>query len=77
MNALHDQLENALFDALLGDPWGPGLEGRLRTITRSILLRHRLPEAKIRITNTPAGVEVRVLLPPAPDRVQQLRIALY
>ena len=67
---------DALFDAMLSDPWGPALEGRLRMVTRSILLRHRQDKADIHIDNGPRGIEVRVILPAGPDRVRQLHITL-
>ncbi len=74
--SMRDELENALFDAMLSDPWGPALEGRLRMVTRSILLRHRQDKADIHIDNGPRGIEVRVILPAGPDRVRQLHITL-
>ena len=76
MTSLRDELEAALLDALIGDPWGPPLEGRLRTITRSILHRHRHDDAQINITDGPRGIEVRITLPTGPDRVRQLQLTL-
>ena len=76
MNDLREQLELALFDALDGSPWSPALAARFRTVTRAVLLRHRLPDASIHISNTPDGVAVRVTLPPSEQRVQRINLLI-
>ena len=73
---LHDALEAALMDALNGDPAGPALYGRLRTIARAHLLQRGLGAAQIEVGPAPGGVRVAIRLPPGPARVAQLVLTL-
>lgn len=70
--ALEATLEGVLVDATAGDPWGPPLEGRLRTLVRHHLLRAGLGTAQVDIHLEAQGVVVRVALPPDGPRVRQL-----
>jgi hypothetical protein len=74
--ALRATLEGALLDATRGDPWGPALEGRLRTVLRHHLLRAGQPQAQVDLSFGPRGVEVRVLLPPDGPRVRAIHLQL-
>ena len=68
--------KEALLDAVLGEPRGPLLARRLERVARAILLRAGQPRAVVSVQDTPAGMEVVVLLPPAGPRVRQLVIRL-
>lgn len=76
MGDLAAELEGALLDAMGGDPWGPALAGRLRTVARGVLLRHGHCRAEIRVENGPRGVEVEVILPPGPARVRRVEVTV-
>lgn len=73
---LRATLEDALLDALQGDPPGPALYGRLATVARGILLRHGLGAARVEIGPAPDGVRVTITLPPGPTRVARLVLHL-
>ena len=72
LERLQDDLDTELTFALMGDPWGPSLAGRLQTMARMVLLRHGLPKAQVRVSREGAGVRVHIALPPGPQRVRQL-----
>jgi hypothetical protein len=74
--ALSEELEGALMDAMDSAAWGPALSGRLKTVARSILLRHGLGEARVVVGMGPRGVEVHVQLPPGRARVETLVVSL-
>jgi hypothetical protein len=74
--ALGEELEGALMDCMDGGAWGPALSGRLKTVARSILLRHGLGKARVLVGMGPTGVEVHVQLPPGRARVQKLVVSL-
>ena len=74
--ALGEELETELLNAMDGDPWGQALSGRLKTVARSVLLRHRLAAARVVVGMGPKGVEVHVALPPGRTPVRQLVVCL-
>lgn len=69
-------LEEALLDAVGGEPYGPLLARRLERVARAILLRQGLGAARVLAESGPQGTRVTVLLPPGPRRVRQLVISL-
>jgi hypothetical protein len=76
VSALEAQLENALMDAMRGDPWSPQLAGRLQREARAVLMRHGLGKARVQVGYDGGTVQVLIALPPGPQRVRQLRISL-
>jgi hypothetical protein len=71
--ALEAELEGALMDAMMGDPWGRGLQARLEREAKSVLMRHGVRGARVVVSQVrPGGVGVQVVLPPSPQRVQQV-----
>jgi hypothetical protein len=74
--ALEAQLEATLMDAMQGDPWGPQLAGRLRRDARALLLRHGLGRATVAVSRQGAVVHVEILLPPGPQKVRSISLAL-
>lgn len=73
---LQDELDTELTLAMTGDPWGPALVGRLKTMARMVLLRHGLSRAQVHVVQEGAGVRVHVALPPGPQRVRQLVVSV-
>lgn len=73
---LQDDLDTELTLAMMGDPWGPALAGRLKTMARMVLHRHGLSKAQVQVVREGAGVRVHVALPPGPQRVQQLVVSV-
>ena len=73
---LQDELETELTLAMMGDPWGAALAGRLKTMARMVLLRHGLPKAQVQVVREGAGVCVRIALPPGRARVRQLVVSI-
>lgn len=71
---LEEELEGALVDATGGDPPGPMLGKRLERVAREILLRRGLGAARVFVSSTPRGTEVRVVLPEAGPRVRELKV---
>lgn len=73
---LQDELDTELTLAMMGDPWGPALAGRLKTLARMVLLRHGLSKAQVHVLREGAGVRVHIALPPGPQRVQQIVVSV-
>ncbi len=76
MPSLEAQLENALMDAMQGDPWSPLLAGRLQREARAVLMRHGLGKARVVVGYQGGTVHVDIALPAGPQRVRQLRLRL-
>lgn len=76
MSKLETDLENALMDTMMGDPWGPSLKGRLQREAKTVLMRHGMGRARVLVSHHAGTVQVRILLPPGPQRVRELRISL-
>ena len=73
---LEDELDTELTLAMMGDPWGPALSGRLKTMARMILLRHGLAKAQVQVVREGEGVRVVVALPPGPQTVRELVVSI-
>ena len=73
--ALEAELEDALMNALMGDPWCRALQGRLETVARAVLLRHGLAQARVQVSGGRGAVEVVVALPPQQARVREIRLS--
>lgn len=70
MERLEAELEGALMDAMMGDPWGRGLQARLEREAKWVLQRHGVRGAQVRVYEIKRGaVGVDVVLPPGPNRV--------
>lgn len=70
---LRRELQAALENATHGAHMTPFLAGDLKTVARSVLIRHGLERAQVRVRQVGGtGFEVVVLLPPGPARVQQI-----
>ncbi len=76
MANLQAELEAALIDSLAGDPWNAQTAGRLAREARSVLLRHRLGNARVTVSYRDGAAVVSIVLPPGPRRVQRLTIRL-
>ncbi len=76
MDDLAAELEGALMDAMQGDAWGATLAGRLERTARTILLRHGLGRARVRVSHQAGTVRVVVQLPPGPQRAARLVLSL-
>ena len=74
---LRAELEAALEDAVVGEPNTAALEGRIRTVTRAVLMRRGLGRARVEVRRQGAGLAVRVLLPPGAARVRELVLTLH
>ena len=74
---LRRELQDALELAVHGRHITPFLAGDLKTVARSILIRHGLDRARVEVKSAgPTGFEVIVLLPPGPARVEQIVLRL-
>ena len=73
LQAVEDELDAALMNAMMGDPWGRSLQGRLETVSRAVLLRHGLGRAQVRVTGSRETVQGRSS---SPDLPQVQRICL-
>lgn len=70
---LRRELQSALELATHGKHMTPFLAGDLKTVARSILLRHGLDRAQVHVSQAgPNGFSVTVVLPPGPARVEQI-----
>lgn len=72
LQAVEDELDAALMNAMMGDPWGRSLQGRLETVSRAVLLRHGLGRAQVRVTGSRETVQVEVILPRTSPQVQRI-----
>jgi hypothetical protein len=73
---LEADLRAAMEDAIVGEPMSAMLEGRLKTVARAVLLRHRLGAARVLVRREGAGFRVRVDLPPGAARVTSIHLRL-
>lgn len=73
--ALQEDLELACMDALDGDPPGPLLANRLRTVVTAIL-RQRGVQGSVAASSDRSGTRVHVTLGPPGPHVKQLVISL-
>ena len=62
LEALKYELQMAMEDAVIGEIMRPSLIGRLRTIGRSILLRHGLNKSHIHVERQGNGFSIKVYL---------------
>lgn len=72
--ALEEDLEAALMNAMMGDAWGRGLQGRLELVAKATLHRYGLSRARVRVTGGRGLVEVAVDLPQQGPRVQSIQL---
>jgi len=73
---LRAELEAALEDAVVGEPNSAALEGRVRTVTRAVLMRRGLGRSRIEVRRQGAGIAVRIVLPPGAARVREIVLTL-
>lgn len=71
---VEEDLEMALMNAMMGDPWGRALQGRLELVAKATLHRHGLTRAQVRVTGNRETVSVDVRLPAQGPRVQTIRL---
>ena len=71
---LETELRHAIEDAVVGEIMRPGLAGRIKTIARSILIRHRLPQSKVSVSQSGLGFEVMILVQSPGAIVQKIRL---
>ena len=74
--ALKQTLLEALELELVGEQRGPRLIGRLKTVTRSVLLQHGLDGAQVEISPQGASVGVQVRLPAKGSRVRVIQLTI-
>ncbi len=75
-SALKQTLLEALELELVGEQRGPRLIGRLKTVTRGILLQHGLDGAQVEVSAQGASVGVQVRLPAKGPRVRVIRLTI-
>ena len=73
---LEGELEGVLMDAVAGEPAGPALARTLERLTREVLLRRGLGDAKAIAHSGHDGTFVRVYLPPGRARVLSIQVGL-
>jgi len=71
---LETELRYAIEDAVVGEIMRPGLSGRIKTIARAILIRHRLPQSKVVVSQVGSGFEVTVWVQSPGARVREIRL---
>ena len=72
--SLETELRHAIEDAVIGELMRPGLAGRIKTIARAILIRHRLPQSRVVVTQQGMGFDVRVWVQSPGARVKEIRL---
>lgn len=70
--ALRDAIENAIEDAILGEPLRPGLGNRAKSAAMAVLYKHNVRGAQVKVTPQGAGFAVHVTLPPGPQRARAI-----
>ena len=71
---LETQLRHAIEDAVVGEIMRPGLAGRIKTIARGILIRHRLTQSKVEVSKMGMGFDVRIYIQKPGARVEEIRL---
>ena len=73
-SALETELRHAIEDAVVGAILRPGLAGRIKTIARAILIRHRLSRSQVIVNQRGTGFDVTVLIQEPGARVREIRL---
>ena len=71
---LETELRHAIEDAIVGEIMRPGLAGRIKTIARAILIRRRLSQSKVLVSQSGMGFDVRIYIQQPGARVQEIRV---
>ena len=71
---LETELRHAIEDAVVGSIMRPGLAGRIKTIARAILIRHRLPQSKVVVSQNGMGFDVTIWVQSPGARVREIRL---
>lgn len=73
---LREELEIACMDALRGDPPGPGVAARLQLVCTEVLRKHGISGFRVEAMSDRKQTAVRILLPKANKKVEQVVLTL-
>ena len=73
--ALKIEIQHAIEDAAIGERLDASLIGRIKTVSRAILLRHGLKEARIQAELVREGLQVKIILPSQGPRVGVIHLS--
>ena len=73
--ALKTEIRHAIEDASIGERLDKSLLGRVKTVSRAILLRHGLKEARIHAELASEGLKVQIVLPAQGPRVGVIHLS--
>lgn len=76
MDALREELNFAVEDAMMGQPMNQHLAGRLQLAAFSVLHKHGLSHAKVRVSRQGAGMKVHIDMPPQVPTVRQIVLSV-
>ena len=76
IEALKQELQIAMEDAVIGEIMRPSLVGRLKTIGRSILLRHGLRKSHVHVERQGNGFAIKVYLQQPGAVVREIWLSL-
>ena len=74
IHVLQEEIQYALEDAVVGKTLRPYMAGQLKRSAQGILIRHRIRNAHIEVTQQGAGFSVSITLPPQGPIVQTVRL---
>ena len=72
---LKTELRSAIEDAVIGERLDDSLVGRVKTVARAILLRHRLAKAQIHVSCNKEGLSIQIILPEKGPRVGMIQLS--
>ena len=70
MDTLQEEIQFALENAVVGKTLRPYMAGQLKRTAQGILIRHRIRNANIQVTQQGSGFSVSITLPPQGPIVQ-------
>ena len=75
--SLEEKLQAAMEDAVVGEPMGPMLVGRLKTAARTVLLQagHSRAQVQVQLARG-SGFVVDIVLPAQGARVQRMQLSI-
>ena len=74
LDILQEEIQFALEDAVVGKTRRPYMTGQLKRIAQSILIRHRIRNASIKVSSRGTGFAVSITLPPQGPIVQAVSL---
>ena len=74
IDTLQEEIQFALENAVVGKTLRPYMTGQLKRTAQGILIRHRIRNADIQVTQQGSGFSVSITLPPQGPIVQAVRL---